>query len=526
MDNFGSSQNIYLCTKYQILRFLTLIIFFMTKFYKSLLTLLLALCTTVANAYDFKVDNIYYNITDAENKTVEVTKGADSRYNYYGDVVIPDYVTYEGTTYKVTRIGEMAFCYDKYMESITIGKEIRSVSKNAFSSSCENLTKVHISDLSAWCQIDFEDASSPVAAKSQCNLYLNGEILVDLVIPEDITEIKNETFNGCGALQSVTLHDKITSIGQSAFQSCTSLKNIQLLNGLKSIGREAFSGCGLTSIEIPSSVTEIGVQAFWANNKLTTVTSNILAANLFNCYGWPQQTDEMTLIVPAGSKSVYATTEGWNNIANIEEMEYDHTVNVSDAGYATLYLGCAAEIPNGVEVYTANAVEGNLLKMQPVEGTIPANTGVIVKAPKGSYNFHCLTTDVPAIAKSMFKGSIVNKNVSVPSGATAFVLSKVNGEVGMYPAQLTDNAFLNNANKAYLMLGGKDLGVYDDEELDTSVGGSQLSLRFDFGGTTAIEKLPTEVAAESVIFDLSGRKVEQVTVPGIYLVNNKKVYIK
>ena len=76
------------------------------------------------------------------------------------------------------------------------------------------------------------------------------------------------------------------------------------------------------------------------------------------------------------------------------------------------------------------------------------------------------------------------------------------------------------------MLGGKDLGVYDDEELDTSVGGSQLSLRFDFGGTTAIEKLPTEVAAESVIFDLSGRKVEQVTVPGIYLVNNKKVYIK
>ena len=54
----------------------------MTKFYKSLLTLLLALCTTVANAYDFKVDRIYYNITDAENKTVEVTKGAE-RYNYY-----------------------------------------------------------------------------------------------------------------------------------------------------------------------------------------------------------------------------------------------------------------------------------------------------------------------------------------------------------------------------------------------------------------------------------------------------------
>ena len=82
------------------------------KYLKHMLTVLLSLCATVAAAYNFKVDGICYNITDAINKTVEVTKnGYYYAYSdkYTGSVVIPGSVTYSGNTYSVTSIGASAF---------------------------------------------------------------------------------------------------------------------------------------------------------------------------------------------------------------------------------------------------------------------------------------------------------------------------------------------------------------------------------------------------------------------------------
>ena len=51
------------------------------------------------------------------------------------------------------------------------------------------------------------------------------------------------------------------------------------------------------------------------------------------------------------------------------------------------------------------------------------------------------------------------------------------------------------------------------------------SLRFDFGGTTAIEEVETE-AAETVIYDLTGRRVNEITKAGVYVVNGKKILVK
>ena len=80
---------------------------------KLFFTALLLLCATTVAAHDFEVDGIYYNITDATNKTIEVTyRGTSySEYSdeYTGGVVIPESVTYNGTTYSVTSIGNRAF---------------------------------------------------------------------------------------------------------------------------------------------------------------------------------------------------------------------------------------------------------------------------------------------------------------------------------------------------------------------------------------------------------------------------------
>ena len=176
-------------------------------------------------------------------------------------------------------------------------------------------------------------------------------------------------------------------------------------------------------------------------------------------------------------------------------------------------------------MYTAKEVDGIWLKMAQVEEALPANTAAIVKAPAGTYNFVQTATDAPAITDNLLKGTTEDTYIDVPSNSKAFVLSMVDGEVGMYLAKLTDGHFLNNANKAYLLLDNNKLGL-SDEELDTSVGGAQLSLRFDFGGATGVDKVQTETGVNKATYDMYGRKVSNITTPGLYIVNGKKVLVK
>ena len=104
---------------------------------KHLFTALLLLCCAgTATAHDFEAGGIYYNITDDTNKTVEVTNRGtfydEYSYEYTGSVVIPESVTYNGTTYSVTSIGSFAFCDCTGLTSITIPNSVTSIGSGAF----------------------------------------------------------------------------------------------------------------------------------------------------------------------------------------------------------------------------------------------------------------------------------------------------------------------------------------------------------------------------------------------------------
>ena len=118
-------------------------IFIHMKNYFLLLTLL---CLSLsARAHDAEVDGIFYNL-DAANKTATVTfKGDDpSSYNeYYGDVVIPETVTYNGITYSVTSVGYDCFYDCRRLTSITIPNSVTSVGRSCFSG-CSSLTSITI----------------------------------------------------------------------------------------------------------------------------------------------------------------------------------------------------------------------------------------------------------------------------------------------------------------------------------------------------------------------------------------------
>ena len=226
------------------------------------------------HAQNFIIDGIYYNITDYTNKTVEVTHnespfGIDFN-NYSGSVTIPSTVTYSGTTYSVTSIGSSAFRNCTGLTSITIPNSVNKIDEYAFSY-CDDLNEVNISDLSAWCKIDFVGISAnPLSYGAK--LKLNDIEITNLIIPNDISQIKDIAFYGCIGLTSITIPNSVTKIGGGAFYGCIGLTSITIPNSVTEIGGGAFRYCsGLTSVTIGNLATKIGGAAFedtgWYNNQ-------------------------------------------------------------------------------------------------------------------------------------------------------------------------------------------------------------------------------------------------------------------
>ena len=237
------------------------------------------------------VDGIYYWV--GEDNTVSVKFG---EVKYSGDVVIPESVEYGGKTYSVTfisngafykcgsltsvnipksvtAIGEMVFALCENLTSVTIGNGIMSIGERAFDY-CPNLSSVHITDLEAWCRIQFYDKYSSNPLINAHHLFLNGEEIKALEIPNTVISINDYAFRGCSGLTSVTIPNSVISIGAYAFRDCI----------------------GLTSV-----ISEIG-KPFKIDN--------------YVFYGIPS---DAKLIVPKGTKAAYQATEGWNQFTNIVE---------------------------------------------------------------------------------------------------------------------------------------------------------------------------------------------------------------
>ena len=159
---------------------------------------------------------------------------------------------------------------DCAIEVVHISAEITAIGHDAFAG-CTALKEVHITDIAAWCAVDFADYySNPVYFAN--NLYLNGTLVTDLVIPEGVTTIKFAAFNGCSSITAVTLPSTLTTLETAAFKGCSSLKTIVLPESVNSVGTLAFANCGaLTGITLSGSITEIAPYVFSGCTVLSTI---------------------------------------------------------------------------------------------------------------------------------------------------------------------------------------------------------------------------------------------------------------
>lgn len=133
-------------------------------------------------------------------------------------VVIPD--SLDGLP--VTGIAANVFDGNYIMKSVVIPKSITSCGQRAFG--CPNLEAVYITDLESWCQVNFSGAwSNPLSYGN--NLYLNDELVSQLVLPDTLTSIGG-AFPNCTSIVSVFIPDSITSIAAYAFDGCSNLQHV------------------------------------------------------------------------------------------------------------------------------------------------------------------------------------------------------------------------------------------------------------------------------------------------------------
>lgn len=248
---------------------------------KNILTLLLAsMSVFLAEAYDFEIDGIYYNILSKNSRTVEVTYRDPVDTGYRGTVTVPPAVVYEGDLYDVTAIGEHAFDNSEKLTEINLPEGITVLKEYSF---------------------------------AHCTA------LKGIKLPATLTDIKGSAFDYCAALESIRLPEVI-NIGSSSFGNCTSLVDIDLGEKLQTIGTFAFRGSTLLpKISIPASVIYIGDYSFLYCTALKEI--EVAEANKF--YSWADG-----LLLNKEKTAVLACAQG-----NTEIVVPEGITKITDTGF-------------------------------------------------------------------------------------------------------------------------------------------------------------------------------------------------
>ena len=223
-----------------------------------------------------------------------------------------------------------------------------------------SLKGVYITDLAAWCNIEFiyNDPDSCIYANPLYyahKLYLNKELVTNITADmlQGVTEIKDYVFNECTSLESIALPDGVTYIGDYAF-AYSAIRNITIPESVSSIGDYAFAGCSyLKSVIIPNGVTSIGDYMFYQCSCLESITIPESVASIGD-YAFYNCTHLESIEIPAGVTSIgdrafgectylksitFKNTNGWKVSRNSDMLNAQPVTVTGDAATnATLLI--------------------------------------------------------------------------------------------------------------------------------------------------------------------------------------------
>lgn len=195
-----------------------------------------------------------------------------------------------------------------------------------------------------------------------------------------------------------------------------------------------------------------------------------------------------------------------------EVLIFQFDLDVTDLGWASLYYDKALKIPGGVKVYYANTFEGDDITLKKVIGSIPANTGVIVKANPGIVTFPFAEGDVPAIKDTnLFKGLLADKScseVAADEGKKIYTLAGKESDQKLIFMRY-DTSLNLHANRIYMPLAGNSEIKYLRIEDDDATGIDAFSSTNAYSRAVNLMGIPVDDTYSGIILK-DGKKVLRV----------------
>ena len=388
----------------------------------------------------------------------------------------------------VTSIGKNAFYDCDGLMTVTIPAGVTSIGDFAFAG-CSNLATMTV-----------DAGNTKYDSRNGCNAIIEKETNTliagckNTIIPDDVTNIDDNAFEGCISLTTVTIPAGVTRIGDLAFQNCTGLTTVTIGSGVTYIGYDAFYGCtAVTDIYCyadPDALTwdEDGCDDF-KDGKATKC--HVTDATKFE-QNWSTG-DVIT--------DVNVTFEG--NLAPKAETK------VAGEEYWSSYYNSAAHLKadDNTTVYKASLSGSTVTLTEITDKVITAGQAVLLKK---TTNEPVELTPCAAGSEDDYSGNDlegVDMETAKESGSDYYVLSYKDSKLSFYKYS---GATLG-ANKAFFKIPANS----SREFLDI------------LGEVTGIDgRCKMEDGRSDVYYDLSGRRVMNPTKKGIYINNGNKVVIK
>lgn len=348
-------------------------------------TLMLSVLTASAEKIDTSIGDLKYQV-DTETKEATVTGGVGK--NLYS-VSIPDSIGYDNINYPITHVGKDAFKGYRGLTTVSLGNCLKVIEDNAFEG-CVELVKLDMPNsletikegAFASCGFSVVEISDGVKEIGE-NAFSRNSTLNSVKIGKSVTTIGRQAFSECPALTSVTLGENLKFIKTSAFERCTVLSDIILPSSLQVIDSRAFHSTALVSVSVPSSVVNIGKDAFndiYALKEIKVDEANTVYSDIDGVLC--SKTKTVLLRYPNSKGKTYTVP---NTIKKIYDGAFSYCPELETVVFP------ASVISFGNNIFASNSKLKSITILNPEPATLESSfnvSDVFILVPKQSVNLY------------------------------------------------------------------------------------------------------------------------------------------